>query len=287
MKRIIPLVQTIQIDQDNFISDFKKTKLIWNSFDEPLINIQANDVTISNIDLHVKSINKSPSIVIGNSTKMIENITFNFVTISCNSDVLQIMNVKNIKFNNCVFKSKSIRTNIFTLLNVYNISINNCIINGGNSTFLLDGTTDGFITKCKVYNTDFLFNFSPQSISKWKVTNNSFNNIQNMINNKNQNNLFITSNNQFHSSNSTGLYNNLNEFNQDILTSRDLASAFGGFFGGGGGGTSSTPSIPSTPTSVLGKSYSITQILTFIAISFVLLIIVILIIVFIIRLAKK
>lgn len=284
MKRIIPLVQTIQIDQDNFISDFKKTKLIWNSFDEPLINVQANGVTISNIDLHVKSINKSPSIVIGNSTKLIENITFNFVTISCNSDVLQIMNVRNIKFNNCVFKSKSIRTNIFTLSNVYNISITNCITNGGNSTFLLDGTTDGSLTKSKIYNTDFLFNFSPQSISKWKVVSNSFNNIQNMVNNKSQNNLFVTSNNQFHSSNSIGLYNNLSEFNQDILTSRDAASAFTSFFGGG---TTTTPGIPSTPTSVLGKSYSITQILTFVAISFVLLIIVILIIVFIIRLAKK
>ena len=292
MKRINPLVKTIQIDQDNFISDFKKNILIWSSFDEPLINIQANNVTISNLDLHVKDNNKSPAVVIGNSTKMLDTITLDSITISCISDVFHILNVKNIKISKCIFRSKDIRTNIFVLSNVFNIIIDNCIIDGGNCSFLVNDTT-GMLSKNKISNSDFVFNFTSGS-SRWKVINNNFNNIQNIVSNKGNDNLFITYGNQFHSSNSKGFLNNLNEFTEDQLTSRDPLTSIGGIFGLGGGipgtgtgttpgtGTTTTPPIPSVPglSSLTGGSYSITQIITFVAISFVLLVIVIVIIVF-------
>lgn len=281
MNSISPMVQALDITQDGFSSDFKSRKLLWTGLDIPVIDITASNVNLSNFDLHVRDNRTTPIVMIGDRTKMIENITFDSLSISCNCNLFMITNAKNIIFSNCIFTVHDIRSDIFTLSNCYSITLTNCRLSGGNSAFTDANEVTGTLSKTKVNNVSFLFYFKPDSMSKWKVTNSSLNNIQHMIGGEGSSQ-FITASNNFHSSCSDGLKNGLNDYIESDTTSRDIFSTIGSTVGIGGG--SSTPS--GGGFGFLSGSYSITQILTFVAIAFVILIIVIVIIVFIVKLAK-
>lgn len=284
MNNITTLNEKIAINTDDFKSDFRKVKYIWNGFDESVVEISSNNVSLSNLDLYVRAENMKNSVVTITNAK---NILFDNVKIICSHNMFTITNCKDVLFTNCVFTLKDdLRSTLFYISNSIDISFSNCRIEGGNIMFKLDSVTLGNITKCRLYNSDFLFSFTKDSKSNWTLRDNHFNGIVKMIDRTNyndKNNLFNTGTNYFHSSD-TGIKNNLNEFDMTHeQRSRDIFDTIGDIFGGGGGSSGGSTS----PGSVLNKSYSIGQILTFIAIGFVLLIIIAIIIVFIFRLASK
>ncbi|HVW99030.1 MAG TPA: hypothetical protein VHA52_01105 [Candidatus Babeliaceae bacterium] len=285
---MIPIIQTLDINQDGFVSDFKNSKLIWGGFDTSVISISSSNVKISNLDLKVREKHSKPIVVIGDKTKMINTIIFDSVNISSSSDLFSITNVKNILFSNCVFTTKDLRSNIFVLSNVYSISIINCRLSGGDSVIVNQDTVSGYLTRSKVYNANYLFYFDGESSTRWKVSKCHFNNIENMTGGKfdKDKNQFVTDSNQFHSSNSENLTNGLNQYNDNFVISRDIFGDIGSIFGGGGSGSGSGGGTGGIGLGIFSKSFSITQILIFIAVAFVILVIIIVLIVFIVRIAK-
>lgn len=292
---MIPIIQTLDINQDGFVSDFKNSKLIWGGFDTSVISISSSNVKISNLDLKIREKHSKPIVVIGDKTKMINTIIFDSVNISSSSDLFSITNVKNVLFNNCVFTTKDLRSNIFVLSNVYSISIINCRLNGGDSVIVNQDNVSGYLTRSKVYNANYLFYFDGESNTRWKVSKCHFNNIENMLGGKfdKDKNQFVTDSNQFHSSNSENLTNGLNQYNDNLaIKSRDIFGDIGNIFGGGGSGSGggsgggSGSGGSGIGLGIFSKSFSITQILIFIAVAFVILVIIIVLIVFIVRIAK-
>lgn len=181
-----------------------KKKYNWNGSDEVILSIQKSNILVENLSLFDSNDERKKYVVqIGNENKLIENIEFKSVNIKIKGNrLLNMINVQTIKFINCTFESENIHTDLITIKDSVDILFEGCrFIGNVDSVFLLKYKSLGKISNCRFYDSNYVFEFQPDSRSKWLLIENRFYDVDYLIDStsrRSEYNQFNTGNNYYH-----------------------------------------------------------------------------------------